>query len=158
MSRRVQLWSCGGGRQSAGIAALIVQGRLPKPDHARMIRLEWEADTVWPYVDTYIRPAMERLGVPFTAIDRKEYATKDLWGGADGDTLLIPAFSDFTGDVSKFAEYCSGEWKRECGNRWAAAQPGWKQHYCFLTKSQSRTARGGSPAVEDRSRERGVAV
>jgi hypothetical protein len=124
---RVQLWSCGGGRQSAGIAALIVQGRLPKPDHARMVRLEWEADTVWPYVDACIRPAMERLGVPFTVIERAEFATKGMWGGEDGDTLLIPSFTNQSGRISKFAEYCSGEWKREVGNRWACAQPGWKE-------------------------------
>ena len=32
-----QVWSCGGGVQSAAIAALIVQGRLPKPT----FRLSW---------------------------------------------------------------------------------------------------------------------
>ena len=36
-SPRVQLWSCGRGRQSAGIAALIVQGRLPPPDWVCMV-------------------------------------------------------------------------------------------------------------------------
>jgi len=91
-----------------------------------MIRLEGEIGTVWPYVDTYIRPAMERMGIPFSVIDRAKYATKDLWGGADGDTLLIPAYTNQSGGVSKFGEYCSGEWKREVGNRWAAEQPGWK--------------------------------
>lgn len=40
--KRVQLWSCGGGRQSAGIAALIVEGKLPKPDHVCMVALECE--------------------------------------------------------------------------------------------------------------------
>ncbi len=43
---------------------------------------------VWPYVDAYIRPAMEGLGVPFTVIERAEYATKDFWGGEDGKTIL----------------------------------------------------------------------
>ena len=62
---RVQLWSCGGGRQSAGIAALIVQGRLPHPDHVVMVALEWEIRSVWPYVNAYIRPALRKLGIPF---------------------------------------------------------------------------------------------
>lgn len=39
MTERVQLWSCGGGRQSAGIAALIALGELPKPDHVAMVAL-----------------------------------------------------------------------------------------------------------------------
>lgn len=123
---RVQLWSCGGGRQSAGIAALISLGRLPKPEHVCMIRLEWEVGTVWPYVDAYIRPAMERLGVPFTEISRAQYATKGFWGGLDGDTLLIPAYSNQSGQLSKLSEFCSGEWKREVCVRWAATQAGWK--------------------------------
>jgi len=127
MSNRIQCWSCGGGRQSAGIAALISLGRLPKPDHARMVRLEWEVRTVWPYVDTYIRPALARAGVPFTVIDRKQYATKDFWGGEDGKTILLPCYTDQSGQPSKLSEFCSGEWKTEVANRWSALQPGWKE-------------------------------
>ncbi len=126
MLDRVQLWSCGGGRQSAGIAALIAAGELPRPDHASMIRLEWEAETVWPYVERFIIPAMDAAGVSFTIIDRAKYATHDFWGGADGATILLPVFSDQSGEPSKLPEFCSGEWKRDVGNRWAAEQPGWK--------------------------------
>ena len=123
---RVQLWSCGGGRQSAGIAALIAQGRLPRPDHVCMVRLEWEVAPVWPYVDAYIRPAMEALGIPFTAIDRAEYATVDFWSGCNDGTLLIPAYTNYP-SVSKLPEFCSNEWKQRVCSRWAALQPGWKQ-------------------------------
>lgn len=123
---RVQLWSCGGGRQSAGIAALLTLGRLPKPDHARMVRLEWEIHSVWPYVEAYIMPAMARLGVPFTVIPREKYATKGFWGGEDHETILLPCYTDESGRPSKLSEFCSGEWKREVGNRWCADQPGWK--------------------------------
>jgi hypothetical protein len=122
---RVQLWSCGGGRQSAGIAALILEGKLPRPDHACMVALEWEIKTVWPYVNAYIRPAMERLGVPWTTIPRKKYATKDFWGGLDGDSILLPAYTNASGKPSKLPEFCSGEWKREVAARWAGEQPGW---------------------------------
>ena len=126
MSDRVQLWSCGGGRQSAGIAALIVQGKLPKPDHAAMICLEWEVGTVWPYVNTYIKPAMESLGVPFSVIPRAKFATRTFWGGVDDHLLLLPAYSNKSGEPSKLSEYCSGEWKRDVMTRWAATQPDWK--------------------------------
>lgn len=122
---RVQLWSCGGGRQSAGIAALIVQGRLPKPDHAAMVKIEWEVETVWPYVDSYIRPAMEQVGVPFTVVSRKEFATKDFYDSSG--RLYLPAFSDQSGELSKLPEFCSGNWKREAMLRWGATQPGWKK-------------------------------
>lgn len=125
-NRRIQLWSCGGGRQSAGIAALIVQGKLPKPDHAAMVALEWEFRQVWPYVNRYIRPALQALGVPFTAIPRATYATREFWGGADGKTLLLPAHTNQSGTSSKLAEFCSGEWKRDVMLRWAAEQPTWK--------------------------------
>lgn len=123
---RVQLWSCGGGRQSAGIAALIVEGQLPKPDHVAMVALEREYRQVWPYVNRYIRPALQALGVPFTAIPRGKYSDTGLWDGADGKTLLLPAYSDFSGEPSKLSEFCSGKWKRDVMTRWSAEQPGWK--------------------------------
>lgn len=126
MSNRVQLWSCGGGRQSAGIAALIVQGILPKPDHVAMVALEWEYRAVWPYVNRYIKPALATLGVPFTAVPRARYATHEFWGGREGRTLLLPAFSNMSGQASKLSEYCSGEWKRDVMLRWAAEQGDWK--------------------------------
>lgn len=123
---RVQLWSCGGGRQSAGIAALIVRGDLPKPDHVAMVALEWEVRTVWPYVNRYIRPALASLGVPFTAIPRADYATREFWGGGDGKSILLPVHSNQSGEPSKLPEYCSGEWKREVMLRWASEQADWK--------------------------------
>lgn len=123
---RIQIWSCGGGRQSAGIAALIVLGKLPTPDQAAMVAIEWEFREVWPYVNSYIRPAMAARGVPFTAIPRATYATKEFWGGADGNSLLLPAHSNQSGEASKLPEFCSGEWKREVVLRWAAEQDDWK--------------------------------
>lgn len=123
---RLSLWSCGGGRQSAGIAAFIVQGKLPKPDHVCMAALEWEKRTTWDYVTKYIRPAMRELGIPFTIVPRKKYATVGLWSGADGESTVLPVYSNKSGTMSKLPEYCSGEWKREVIKRWAAEQPGWK--------------------------------
>lgn len=126
MSNRVQLWSCGGGRQSAGIAALIVLGRLPKPDHVCMVALEWERRATFQYVNAHVRPAMRVLGVPFTYVSRKKYATVGLWGGEDGASLLLPAYTDQSGEPAKLPEFCSNEWKRRVVTRWAAERPGWK--------------------------------
>jgi hypothetical protein len=124
---RVQLWSCGGGRQSAGIAALIIQGRLPRPDHVVMAALEWERRETFKYVNAYIRPAMRNLGIQFTYVSRKKYATKGLWGGEDSKSLLIPAWTNQSGMPSKMSEFCSGKWKTEVILRWANEQPGWKE-------------------------------
>jgi hypothetical protein len=127
MSDRVELMACGGGRQSAGITALILEGRLPRPDHVAMTALEWERKATYRYVCNYIRPAFRSLSIPFTFVPRKKYATKDFLGGSDGASVLVPAFTDYSGQRSKLPEWCSGEWKREVSLRWAAEQPDWKQ-------------------------------
>lgn len=123
---RVQLWSCGGGRQSAGIAALIVLGRLPRPDHTCMVALEWERRATFRYVNAHVRPAMRALGVPFSYVSRKKYATHDFWGRLNDESLLLPAYTDQAGKPSKLPEFCSSDWKREVVLRWAALMPGWK--------------------------------
>lgn len=128
MSNRVQLWSCGGGRQSAGIAAMIVMGELPAPDHVCMAALEWEKRTTFEYVNAWIRPAMRKLGIPFTWIPRKKYSRPGMfWEAEDGNkTLLLPAYTDQSGEPSKLPELCSGKWKQAVVMRWADEQPGWK--------------------------------
>lgn len=125
---RVQLWSCGGGRQSAGIAALIVQNRLPKPDHVAMVALEWERRETFAYVNAHVRPALRSLGVPFTYVSRKKYSRPGLfWEAEDGgESLLLPAHTNQSGEPSKLPELCSGKWKRDSMMRWADEQPGWK--------------------------------
>src|SRR5262245_25195004 len=102
---RVQLWSCGGGRQSAGIAALIVEGRLPRPDHVCMVALEWERRATFAYVNVYVRPALRALGIPLTYVPRKKYATVGFWSGEDGFSLTLPAYTDRDG-AGKLPEFC----------------------------------------------------
>lgn len=144
---RVQLWSCGGGRQSAGIAALIDQGRLPKPDHICMAALKGEKRTTWDYVCGIIRPAMRKLGIPFTIVSSVKYATKGLFGGADGCSPLMPVWTNQSGQRSKLPEYCSGEWKREVVMRWAAEQSGWKERGvdCWIGISWDERQRRRAP-------------
>lgn len=54
------------------------------------------------------------------------YASVDFWGGREGRSLLLPAYSDLSGEPSKLPEFCSGEWKREVALRWAREQADWK--------------------------------
>jgi hypothetical protein len=74
MTERLQLWSCGGGRQSAGIAALIVSQRLPKPDKLsefcsgewkREVSLRWAAERAgWKEqgVDNWVGISLDEKG------------------------------------------------------------------------------------------------
>jgi len=136
MSKRLQLWSCGLGRQSVLMLGLIKRGDLPRPDHVCTVDTNRERSSSWQYLEQVFRPELAAMGIPFTVIDRAKYATNDLYAGADGDTLLIPAFtteSEFGGE-GKYPEYCSWKWKREVVMRWADEQPGWKQRgvTCWL--------------------------
>lgn len=106
---------------------MILLGELPRPDHVVMAALEWERRETYRYVCTHIRPAMKSLGIPFSFASRKKYATVGFFGGADGDSTLLPCYTDQSGKLSKLPEWCSGEWKREVVLRWAAEQTGWKQ-------------------------------
>lgn len=146
MAERVQLWSCGGGRQSVLMLGLIKAGELPRPDAACMVDTNRERSSTWRYVNAVIRPELELLGVPFTVIDRSKYATVDLWGGADGSTPLIPGYSTRTAVGGKLAEWCSGEWKREVIRRWCAEQPGWKVRgvdtWLGITQEEKERRRG----------------
>lgn len=128
MNERVQLWSCGFGRQSVLILGLIKRGNLPKPDHVVGVDTNRERSNSWRYVNAVIRPELEALGIPFTLIDRKAYATVDLWGGEDGESCLLPGYTTQgeTGD-GKLPEFCSNEWKGRVVQRWAATILGWKE-------------------------------
>jgi hypothetical protein len=122
MGDRVQLWSCGGGRQSVLMLGLIKLGELPRPDHVVMVDTNRERQSTWDYVRQVIEPECRGLGLPFTIIDRSRYATVDLWSGEDGETLLIPAFTDQSGKPGKLPEFCSGQWKQRPVMRWATEQ------------------------------------
>lgn len=122
---RVQLWSCGGGRQSVLMLGLIKRGDLPKPDAACMVGTNRERSSTWRYVEAVIRPELELLGIPFTLIDRAKYTMVDLWSGDDGESCVLPGFTNQgTGD-GKLPEWCSNEWKARVVQRWAREQAEW---------------------------------
>lgn len=123
---RTQIWNNGGGTQSAAVAALIVTGKLPKPDLAVIADTGREKSATWDYHDRYIVPALASVGVTMHRVRKEDYATKDLFGGADGKTLLIPAYTTQGAEVGKLSSYCSGEWKRDVVRRWASRSHGVK--------------------------------
>lgn len=114
--RRVQAWSSGGGTQSTAIAALICMGEL-RPDVAVIVDTEREASETWEYLEKWVHPALQAAGVNLHRVPKSLYATVDLWGGKDGETLLIPAFTDQSGTIGKLSTYCSVEWKKRVIHR-----------------------------------------
>lgn len=72
MSDRTELWSYGGGTQSAAIAALIVAGRLPRPDAVVIADTERERSTTWRYLEEVVAPTLRRIDldvVPLTSVE-----------------------------------------------------------------------------------------
>jgi len=116
---RPQIFSHGGGTQGTAIVALIVQGRLPKPDAAVIADTGREASQTWDMWENTTRPALEEIGVPCHRIphsfDGSGYNTIDIWTGKHGNTVAMPMFTpaaDGSGKESQLPKYCSNEWKR----------------------------------------------
>lgn len=113
-----QVWSCGGGTQSAAIAALIVRGDLPKPDYAYMVDTGRERTATIDYFHKTLKPMLAAVNVDIVLVKKSDYTNIDIYSGADNDTLMIPAFSNVTGEKGKMSNFCSGEWKRNVGDRY----------------------------------------
>lgn len=114
---RTQVWMNGGGGQSAGVAALIVTGKLPKPDWAVLVNTGRERSATFDYYEGYVRPALERVGVRCIVLEKVQYATVDLTS-KNGRNILIPAFTNQSGEIGKLTNYCSKEWKLRVKRRW----------------------------------------
>lgn len=117
---RLNIWSCGGGTQSAAIAALIVRGRIPKPDIALMVDTEREQSSTWDYAHGTLIPALASVGVELHIIKKSDYATVDLYA-MNGD-LLLPVYSNQSGKIGKLPTFCSNEWKQRVARRYLKDQ------------------------------------
>jgi 3'-phosphoadenosine 5'-phosphosulfate sulfotransferase (PAPS reductase)/FAD synthetase len=104
-----EIFSSGGGTQSAAIAALIVQGRLPRPDVVVIADTGYERATTWQYLDAVIRPELAKIGLEVHRVTQ-EWATAGLIS-TSGKTVLMPLFTSQTDETAKLPGYCSNEWK-----------------------------------------------
>ena len=115
------VWACGGGVQSAAIAALICRGELPKPDVAVIADTEREKSTTWAYYDAVLAPNLEKAGVILHRVPKSLYAKVDLYAlkeEEDGShKILMPMFTDQSGTVGKLPLFCSKEWKARVCDR-----------------------------------------
>lgn len=119
---RTQIWSSGGGVQSAAIAALIVKGRIEPPSFALIVDTEREQSTTWRYMDEVISPALATVGVTLNKISKSSFAKVDVWSGQQGESILLPVFTNQNGQIGKLPGYCSNEWKKRVTQRWASSQ------------------------------------
>ena len=127
----IEVFKSGGGTQSTAIAALIIQGRLPKPDFVVIADTGMERETTWQYMDQVTAPALKKIGIEVHRPTREKYAYKhdDLWNGKG--TILIPAFTDRTvGQIGKLDGYCSKWWKVEVAQNYLRREFGIKPAQC----------------------------
>lgn len=99
------VWSCGGGVQSAAIAVLIEQGRLPTPDRAIIVDTGYEASTTWKYFDKWIHPRMRAVGLEVERVSKATYTKVDVWH--PNGMIHLPVYRIGV----KFPTFCSSEWK-----------------------------------------------
>lgn len=111
---RVITWNYGGGTQSAAIAVLITQGKLPKPEIAVIADTGREATETWDYLRDHIQPLLDTVGVKIH-IAPHSLATVDMYRNGD---LLLPAFTR----TGKLQTFCSMEWKAYVVQRWLRSQ------------------------------------
>jgi hypothetical protein len=131
----IEVFSSGGGTQSAAIAALIVQGRLPKPDFVVIADTERERGTTWAYLDEVIRPALHSIGLEVHRVRFSEWGSMPAhgkpWKSHNGNTILLPAWTNQTGNIGKLDGFCSKPWKAEIVDRYLSRQFG-------ITRGQRR--------------------
>lgn len=114
-----QVWSCGGGTQSGAIAALIGDGKLPRPDLAFMTDTGRERSGTWPFVDGFIRPQLAKVGLELRVVKASDFADIAIIKlGGSISTVQLPGYTTQSGGVGKLEPFCSGAWKRDVGERW----------------------------------------
>lgn len=108
------VWSYGGGVQSIALAALIKQGKVKRPKLALIADTGREASTTWQYLKDVVQPAMDfEIHIVPHSFSGEGYNYRDMYSGKDMDMLVIPAFTDITGQPGMLRSYCNAEWKRE---------------------------------------------
>lgn len=120
---RTDIVTYGGGIQSTTIAALIVAGKLPRPERIVMADTGRERSAVWRYLDEVTNHRLSAIGLQVERIDPVKYTRWGLSFGqapnASGDPvgdLLIPVYTS----TGKLPTFCSNEWKQRPVRRYLA--------------------------------------
>lgn len=122
-TNKAQVWSCGGGTQSCAIAALIVQGKIQKPDIAVIADTGYEKQSTWNYCDKVLIPELSNVGVDLVRIYAKEFSPCGTNFANSKGTVLMPCFTTENGN-GKLSAYCSSYWKRDTISKWLLSKHG----------------------------------
>ena len=79
-----------------------------------------ERASTWPFVDGFIRPALDSVEVELQVIKAVDYgASLDVVyvSQAGERTLMLPGYTTIAGS-GKLSPFCSGKWKRDVGERY----------------------------------------
>lgn len=118
--KQYNIWSCGGGVDSTAIAALIIQGKIDKPDYAIMTDNGYDGSYTWKYVNEILKPNLSAIGVDLHIIKTKDYTSTEL---VDGNGFVtIPAYTKRDGSVIKYDTRCSNRWKLQPALKWIKEQ------------------------------------
>lgn len=122
---RYEIFSSGGGTQSAAIAVLILQERLPKPDMFVIADTRREMPTTWSYMNDVVRPALRSIGIVC------HRASKEKWAYQHDDllnkkgTMLMPMFTTQSeSEPGKLPNFCSTYWKQDVVDNFVRAELG----------------------------------
>ena len=115
------IWSYGGGKQTAAIAVLVAQKRLPRPERIVMADTGRECQTTFDYLNNYIAPLLETVGCQVEIISH-DYSKQDLYyvdkEGNESDLPLMPVWTRQKNKISQLPNLCSGFWKRDAVIKW----------------------------------------
>lgn len=131
---KYQVFSSGGGTQSACITALIIQKVLPRPDFIVIADTGREMPTTWEYMDNVLQPALKKVGLSIIKVSAMEKSRQpDIYyhskkTGEKGD-LMIPFFSNKDNNPVKLPAFCSGYWKGNVVNEYLSKQGVKRQDY-----------------------------
>lgn len=119
-----EVWKYGGGTQSVAIAALILQGKLPKPQMAVIADTGRERSSTWAYMESIVAPKLAKIGLFIQRVYRTEHAYYHEGAYNRKGTLLIPAFTSQSGEKGKMSGYCNKWWKQDVVNNWLRREHG----------------------------------
>jgi hypothetical protein len=127
---KLEVWSCGGGTQSCAIGALIVQGRLPKPDVCLIADTGRETGATWEYLDQTLNPALVSVGLEVIRIPAETWGRHGTRLCYSETVCAIPAFSTLNGPIAKLTNFCTTNWKIDVQRRWLSEVLGMTKSRC----------------------------